>query len=389
MNLYELSRLPFQERYRCVVDYIESSSEVPPDVKLVYTIFEDTIQWFQSIKKDLHVIDKLNDTREELPSSPSFSIIYDVMERKRTGDLSADEKRRLFNDFKKGWCEHSPDFRKIADIMEDFRTNEMLLEYTNHPIPPSIMESAVDVYKQCISFKTKLTKRILSNLRLHPATPLIRYHDVQYCIGTETVLHFLHEFQAWRVRMCDLWNAVSCANKDFFHNSGYSYDWKFIVKHPEVLREKTEAIDKLHSTAISLLDAGRRLVANHGETISSEYSANAFEMSLYEREQEIARMEFNDDISDEQYCYVYTLGCEFFVFYVGIAADPHERFDQHIRGAFSDEAHLFKSKFIQKYRNELDLKIVYEGTRRECKLFEKAYIAEHSPLGNMTEGGEG
>jgi len=84
-----------------------------------------------------------------------------------------------------------------------------------------------------------------------------------------------------------------------------------------------------------------------------------------------------------------TLECKLFVFYVGIAADPKERFEQHIRGAFSHEVHLFKSKFIQKFHNEVKHNIVFEGTRRECKQFERNYIAENEPLGNMTEGGEG
>ena len=74
---------------------------------------------------------------------------------------------------------------------------------------------------------------------------------------------------------------------------------------------------------------------------------------------------------------------------MGIAADPKGRFDQHIRGAFSDEAHLFKSKFIQKYHMEVKQNIIFEGIRRECKKFEKAYIEEFRPLGNMTDGGEG
>jgi hypothetical protein len=112
-------------------------------------------------------------------------------------------------------------------------------------------------------------------------------------------------------------------------------------------------------------------------------------MSLYERELEIAQNINLDNENDEQYCYVYTLKCELFVFYVGIASNPRDRFEQHIRGAFSDEAHLFKSKFIQKYHKEVKQKIVFEGVRRECKMFEKKYISEQSPLGNMTEGGEG
>jgi len=389
MNFYDLSQLPFHERYRFVVDYIASNSERPPDVELVYGIFEDTIQWFRepSTQTDLNLIDKLNDTREDLP--PFFTTIYGIMEKARIRNLSGNDRLRIFDEFKEGWCGRYNEFRRIADIMEDFRTNEMLLEYTKKSPPPSILQGAVDVYKKCISFKAKLTKQVLANLRWHPQTPLIHYHGVQYCIDENAVLRFLHEFQAWNVRACDLWNDVFYTNQDFLHDSGYTNDWRFIVEHPAVLKEKADAIDALHTKSMSLLDEGRRLVAKHDEAISLEYSANAVEMSLYEREQEIAAMGCSEDASDEQYCYVYTLGCELFVFYVGIAADPRERFEQHIRGAFSDEAHLFKSKFIQKYRDEVVMKIVHEGTRRECRLFEKEYIAKHSPLGNMTEGGEG
>ena len=138
-----------------------------------------------------------------------------------------------------------------------------------------------------------------------------------------------------------------------------------------------------------IINCRKELVTKLDEAITLEYETNATEMSLYERELEILQINEGESPADEEYCYVYTLECELFVFYVGIAADPKERFEQHIRGAFSDEAHLFKSKFIQKYHNEVKQNIVYQGTRRECKKFEKDFIAEFIPLGNMTEGGEG
>ena len=135
--------------------------------------------------------------------------------------------------------------------------------------------------------------------------------------------------------------------------------------------------------------SGIDLVDKHNTIITEEYKSNGIEMSLYERELEISLIDDLVNENDEQYCYVYTLECELFVFYVGIASNPKERFEQHIRGAYSNESNLFKSKFIQKYHNQIKQNIIFEGIRRECKIFEKNYIAENQPLGNMTEGGEG
>ena len=150
-----------------------------------------------------------------------------------------------------------------------------------------------------------------------------------------------------------------------------------------------DELEKLLQETRLLLEEGRHLVVYHDAIISHEYKQNASEMSLYEREREIERICCDGDASDEQHCYVYTLECPFGVFYVGIAADPQLRYEQHVRGAYTNEEHLFKSKIIRKYGEEVIQKVIHEGTRRECRLREKAFIAEHNPLGNMTVGGEG
>jgi hypothetical protein len=152
---------------------------------------------------------------------------------------------------------------------------------------------------------------------------------------------------------------------------------------------KADEIRLLHDQVAGLLGEGKHLINKLDAEISLEYNTAGFEMSLHDREVEIARRYDECDLPDQAYCYVYTLECDLCVFYVGIASNPRERFEQHIRGAFSDESHLFKSKFFQKYNGKVTQNIVFEGTRIQCKVFERDYIAEHNPLGNMTDGGEG
>ena len=288
------------------------------------------------------------------------------------------------------WRELYPDFKRISEIMENYKTNEMLVEYGKHSPPPFIHDKAIAVYKKCISFKEKLSKKVLSHLTYHPDRSEVHRSYAKYCIDKNIVKTFLNEYQQWNLKISSRWNDIYYLKEDFFNNAGYNRTgWEFYIKYPDLLKGKADEIEKLYENAITLLNAGKELVLKSDEAITLEYNANAFEMSLYEREQEILRMYDVNDASDNEYCYVYTLECELFVFYVGIAANPKERFEQHIRGAFSDEAHLFKSKFIQKYHKEVKQNVVFEGIRRECKKFERDYITQFSPLGNMTEGGEG
>lgn len=304
-----------------------------------------------------------------------------------------------FSRAKAEWCSQYPDFRRIAVVMERFEKTESLCEYKKHCPPTSIHAEAEEVYRKCLSFRTKLSKKLLSVLRLHPDTPRIHYPPVEYCIDSGTVFLFLKEYQSWVWEIGELWNPVYTLCGDYSSNAciytglgamgGYENYWEHLLKYPDMLKTKADDAEALLQKVLELLNRGSELVSQHDLAISAEYHRQSFEMSLYERELEIAAMCDEDDVADEEYCYVYVLECELCVFYAGIAANPAERFDQHVRGAFSDEARLFKSKFIQKYRNQVRQRTVFEGTRRQCKEFEKKYIAKHQPLGNMTPGGEG
>ncbi len=389
MKLYELSQLPFKERFKFVNNLIESNAELPPDVKIVNDVFEDTIAWFKKSTnlKDQNLIANLKDTKEELPSI--FETIYEIMEESVIKKMSSNERQRIFDDSKDAWCLHYPEFKRISDIIQNYKTNEMLIEYGEHSPPTFIHDKAIEVYKKCISYKVKITKKVLSPLLCHPDQTDMWCHYVDYCIDNIIVKSFLKEYQKWNFKINNLWNDIYYLKQDFFFNAGYKLTWKFYIRNSELMKEKADEFKKTQENILSLLIAGKELVSKFDEAITLEYETNATEMSCYERELEILQISENEGDANEEYCYVYTLECDLFVFYVGIAADPKERFEQHIRGAFSDEAHLFKSKFIQKYHKEVKQKIVFEGIRRECRTFERDYIKQFSPLGNMTEGGEG
>jgi predicted GIY-YIG superfamily endonuclease len=389
MKLYDLSLVPFKERFRFVNALKESGKELPSDVKIVNDIFEDTVNWFNNapshIKLDL--ISNLKDEQCELPSM--FKTIYEIMEKSIIEKLPRDERQRIFEENKDAWRLHYPDFKRISDLMENYRTNEMLVEYGKHSPPAFIHDRAIEVYKKCISFKVKLTTKVLSPLHYHPDRTDMWCHYVDYCIDENLVKSFLKDYQKWRLKINNLWKDIYYLKEDFFSNAGYKLTWDFYIKASHLLKGKADELQQMQEGILSLLIAGKELVTKGDEAITLEYRKNATEMSLYERELEILQISEGESANDEEYCYVYTLECELFVFYVGIAAEPNERFEQHIRGAFSDEAHLFKSKFIQKYHNEVKQSIIYEGTRKECKKVEKYYIAKFNPLGNMTDGGEG
>lgn len=345
-----------------------------------------TNQEFYKLPKEER-LDALNRIKKETGAiPPEFSEIYKVLERLKDSQLKAEQ----FDIKKANWCELYPDFKKISEIMNDFRTNHILAEFRKSTPPRSIFEEALRIYKKCISYKEKFSNKIQKNLNFSHDTPVIFYARARYCIDKEKVYAFLNRYQRWYGDLSPLWIQVHYAVDDFFRNSGYDrLSWDFYIEHPAFLKTKADKIQSLHERVLVLLHKGKDLINELDTEISLEYNNASFEMSLYEREQEILQRYDDSDFPDESYCYVYTLECDLCVFYVGIASNPKERFEQHVRGAFSDEKHLLKSKFIQKYNGKINQKIAYEGTRRQCKIFEKDYIAKHNPLGNMTDGGEG
>lgn len=384
MKLYELARLPIMQRFKFVKEIKEDDIELFSDIKLVSDIFKETIFWFKEEERE-SLIKILNEGKNKLPTT--FETIYEIKEKFKIEKLPNNEQLRIFNESKAGWNELYPDFKRITTVMECFNTNDMLIEFGKHSPPKFIHNEAIEIYKKSISYKVKFTKKIMSHLIQNPNTLHIHYYNGRiYCIKEDIIKTFLKDYQEWNLKMCNLWNTIYALKNKFY--SFYAYeDWKWYIKHNDLLSDKADKIQKIQDDAFYLLNMGKELVHKHDEAITTEYVTNSFEMSLYEREKEIALLHDSDDASDEKYCYVYTLECELFVFYVGIAANPRERFEQHIRGAFSNEAHLFKSKFIQKYQSQVTQKVIYEGTRRECKKFERDYIFKFRPLGNMAEGG--
>ncbi len=292
MKLYELSQLPFKERFKFVNELKESNKEVPPDVKIVNDIFEVTITWFQesSNQRDQNLIAKLKDIKEELPSI--FKTIYEIKEKSIIEKLPNNEKQRIFEEYKEAWRLRYPDFKRISDIMENFKTNEMLVEYGSHCPPSFIHDRAIAVYKKCISFKVKLTKKVLSPLTDHPDQTDMWCHYVNYCIDKNIVKSFLKEYQRWNNKIHSLRNTIYYLKCGFFHNSGYDRTgWKFYIEHPNSLKSKADEIEQLYMKIMSLLITGNELVDRLDKSITLEYETNATEMSLYARELEILQMQ--------------------------------------------------------------------------------------------------
>ncbi len=328
----------------------------------------------------LAFLKQLKTQKIELPAD--LEILYEILEQNRINELPRDERLRIFNQQKEEWCKEYPDFKKISELVESFNSNQILKDYSKHSPPEIIQNKAIEIYKKCLSFRVSLTNRQLKSLVYHST---IR----KYCINPTIVDEFVKDYQQWNSEVYKRWNDLYYLKQDFNLNTGYKSDWKFYIKHPNVLSEKVAYIQKDLSEIIQLLNNGQGLIERHNSIITEEYKSNSFEMSFYERELEISRIAESDNRNDEEYCYVYTLECELCVFYVGIAANPKLRFEQHIRSAVSDEKQLFKSKFIQKYHGAVKQNLIFEGTRRECKNYERNYISKFLPLGNMTVGGEG
>jgi hypothetical protein len=391
MKFYELSHLPFKERFRIINNIKSIDADIYSDVRIVSEIFENTINWFRGppITKvnDPNIRQKIESDNEELPSI--FGTIYEIIEKSIIKDLPDYERQRIFDESKDFWRLQYPDFKLISDVINEFQTNEMLVEFRKSSPPESILNDALRVYKKCISYKEKFSAKIQKNLHFSHDTPVISYARARYCIDKDKVYSFLNQYQKWHGDLFPLWKIVR-NEVCFFNKPSYDFfNWNFYLSNHASLKSKASNIQSLHDRVVDLLFKGKDLLNKLDAEISLEYNIASFEMSLYEREVEIAQIYDECDLPDEAYCYVYTLECDLFEFYVGIAANPQERFEQHIRGAYGDEWHLFKSKIIRKFPHEVRQKIIYEGTRRQCKFFEKDYIARHDPLGNMTLGGEG
>lgn len=331
----------------------------------------------------LGFLKKLKQKKIELPSD--LETLYEILEEERVRKLPKEERLKLFNENKLKWSEKHSNFKEISQIMNLYKISETLVEFGKQSVSESFINKALIVFKKSLSFKVSIT-----DIKLKKGLINSRYRYYNYCINKKIANNFQDEFLDWAIEISNLWQEVYYLKEDFFNNTGYDRtNWETYIKYPSMLERKKDDIKKQSNKVLALMEKGLELIDNHDKIITEEYEKNGIEMSLLERELEISLMEDIDNENDEKYCYVYTLECELFVFYVGIASKPKERFEQHVRGAFSNESHLFKSKFIQKYHNQIKQSIVYEGIRRDCKLFEKKYIAEHKPLGNMTEGGEG
>ena len=313
--------------------------------------FLDRLKYVKSLNDTFGFLKKLKSEKSELPSE-----LESLLKRL--------EKLNVFNEFKQIWCRKYPNFAEISRIMELYLTSEVLIEFREKSLPESFLSRALEVFKKTISFKTSSTDKKLTNGLTNS-----RYRYYKYCITKEIAISFQDEFLDWGIEISNLWQEVYYSKEDFFNNTGYDRtSWETYIKYPSMLEQKKDELKKQLEKAFALMASGIELIENQDIIITQEYKNNGVEMSLYERELEISLMVELENENDEQYCYVYTLECELVLFYVGIASNPKERFEQHIRGAFSNESHLFKSKFIQKYHNQIKQNIVYEGIRRDCKI---------------------
>lgn len=401
MNLYEYLKLPTKDKLIFCHQITPSDIKLDSDIKLINDIFINLIDSCNRFNIDLIAL--LNDKEFKLPST--VKILYETGEGKIISHLPSNkwelshhklnnlrnrvrkelenDKQRIFEESKISWSIIYPNFKIICDLMEVFKTNKLLIEYIKKSPPEPIQNKAIEIYKKCLSFRVNLTNRQKKSLVYHSTTG-------PYIINKEMVNDYVNEYKNWNRKIYELWNTIYYLKKDFFNNTGYDRtSWDTYIKYPSMLELKKNEIKEETDKVLALMKIGTELLEKHNAIITEEYKHNGIEMSLYVRELEISQMDELENQNEEQYCYVYTLECELFVFYVGIASNPNERFEQHIRGAYTNESHLFKSRFIKKYHDELKQKIIFEGTRRACKLFEKKYITKFNPLGNMTAGGEG
>lgn len=352
---------------------------------------EDVLDLYQISKvlkmNDMDSINYINKIQDETGFIPKYLIdLYDIAMRAQQREQLAIQMKQLRSE----WISIYPEYRNICNIMRNFETDLDLIEFRRIFPGESINERALSIYKKCISYRQKFTNKIQQNLTFTACTPTVFYEKALYCIDREVAYSLLNKYLTWRDKIHPYWKKVYDEYSLFEETSDFHIDyWNKIIKSSYQLSEKSKYITDIHNEVVRLLKIGSELISEIDSEAMEVYRQSKVEMSLYEYEAEVARLGNEDSINEESYCYVYVLECELCVFYVGLAADPRERLDQHIRGAFSHEAHLLKSKFIQKYQDSMKQYIVFEGTRRDCRKYEREYIAKHRPLGNMTDGGEG
>jgi hypothetical protein len=168
------------------------------------------------------ILKKIKEETGVIPAE--FIYIYDTLERSRISRL----KLEAFIKNKLDWCDLYPDFKAISDAMTDFRTNDMLVEFQQSIPPVSIFEGALRVYKKCISYKEKFSRKIQRNLNFSHETPVMFYARARYCINKEKVHKFLNQYQKWYGELHPCWNKVRYEVEDFFNNSGYDrLGWEF------------------------------------------------------------------------------------------------------------------------------------------------------------------
>jgi predicted GIY-YIG superfamily endonuclease len=381
MKLFELSQIPFKERFRLVNEIKATNAESSPDIRIVREIFDEVIDWFRAptSQSDPDLRRKLELADQALPSF--FKTIYEIQEKHKIKELPNHERQRIFDESKDAWRKAYPDFDRISKIMSKYKSDQMLVEFQKKSPPSFICEKAIEIYKKCLSYKAQLKQHKIEKLGYS-------YTPGPLCIDRVKVNSFTTEYADWGRRASVFWNAIYSQRDKYL--SLYSYeDWKWCISHGNLLKNEADRYQETQDNALALLDFGIKMLERHDQIITLECKERPKEKSYHDREMEVSLFNAEEFASDDEYCYVYTLECDLFVFYVGIAANPQERLEQHLRGALSNEAHLFKSKFIQKFYSQIRQKIIFEGPRKKCKEFERNYIAQHSPLGNMTQGGEG
>lgn len=195
--------------------------------------------------------------------------------------------RQTFIDSKIDWCNHYPDFKRISDVMDKFKSNQLLREFCSGYPLKSNEDKVIEIYKKCISFRTKFTKKTIKNLKFHPNTNPILYSRVKYCIEPSKVKEFLNTYQSWlwNESPVKFWGSVYNLRQDFIYDSGYDKtSWENRIASPDLLKSKADEVEKLQENVLTLLHKELELIIELDRFITYEYSNYPLEMSIYEME---------------------------------------------------------------------------------------------------------